>query len=339
MVTTASDRRPVRVAVIGVRHWHSLWDAAYLRTLADMPNVELVGIQDDDLWIARDRAEAVRNPAVFTDYGQMLEEVAPDLVLTLGRHSEMAATVSYVIDSGYPQVAEKPIGVTAEQVRMVADLADAAGAFVTVPFPWRIQPAFTTAVRLLAEGALGELSNIYLRCIRPDYARYLAWDCEWMLDPHAAGGGALRNIGPHFFDILLNLVGDRVAVESAQLNCTTVTGVEDYASVHLRTAGGVIATVEVGNLTPTSDMDVEIRIMGSVGTYLATSSMISLITDEGHEAREVVATPDMTRVWLSDAIARWQRGEGPRSSARDCYEACQLIDRAYQVASRRCESG
>src|SRR5262249_32920129 len=28
-------------------------------------------------------------------------------------------------------------------------------------------------------------------------ARYPAWDCAWMLDPAEAGGGCLRNLGPH----------------------------------------------------------------------------------------------------------------------------------------------
>jgi len=37
---------PIRVAAVGVSHWHSLHDAAYLRLLAEMPDVELVGLQD-----------------------------------------------------------------------------------------------------------------------------------------------------------------------------------------------------------------------------------------------------------------------------------------------------
>ena len=36
----------IRVAAIEVSHWHSLYDAAYLRHLVAMPDVDLVAIQD-----------------------------------------------------------------------------------------------------------------------------------------------------------------------------------------------------------------------------------------------------------------------------------------------------
>ena len=38
----------IRVAAIEVSHWHALYDAAYLRHLVAMPDVELVAIQDSD---------------------------------------------------------------------------------------------------------------------------------------------------------------------------------------------------------------------------------------------------------------------------------------------------
>ena len=46
----------------------------------------------------------------------------------------------------------------------------------------------------------GPLSHIYVRLNRPGPARYQTWDCAWMLDPAEAGGGCLRNLGPHGLD-------------------------------------------------------------------------------------------------------------------------------------------
>ena len=37
---------PIRVAAIEVSHWHSLYDAAYLRHLTAMPDVRVVGLSD-----------------------------------------------------------------------------------------------------------------------------------------------------------------------------------------------------------------------------------------------------------------------------------------------------
>jgi hypothetical protein len=46
----------IRVAAIEVSHWHALNDAAYLRHLVAMPEVELVAVQDSDAALAAKRA-------------------------------------------------------------------------------------------------------------------------------------------------------------------------------------------------------------------------------------------------------------------------------------------
>ena len=75
----------IRVAAIGVCHWHSIYDSAYLRHLAAMEDVEIVGVHDDESDIAAHRvAEIGGGIPTFTCYADMLDEVAPDFVLALG---------------------------------------------------------------------------------------------------------------------------------------------------------------------------------------------------------------------------------------------------------------
>ena len=62
----------IRVAAIEVSHWHALNDAAYLRHLVAMPDVELVAIQDSDAGLVARRAAEVGSPPTFTDYRKML---------------------------------------------------------------------------------------------------------------------------------------------------------------------------------------------------------------------------------------------------------------------------
>ena len=81
----------IRVAAVEVSHWHALNDAAYLRHLIAMPDVELVAIQDSDAGLVAKRAAEVKNPPTFTDRRKMIEQVRPDFVVALGRHSQMAA--------------------------------------------------------------------------------------------------------------------------------------------------------------------------------------------------------------------------------------------------------
>jgi len=149
----------IRIAATEVSHWHSLHDAAYVRHLAAMPDVQLVGVQDPSAEVAAKRAAALGNPPVFTDYRQMLAETRPDFVVALGRHSVMAETAHYLLDHGYPFLMEKPMGISAGEVRGIADKADARKAFVAVPLAQRYQPFVARARQLLAEGRLGPLSH------------------------------------------------------------------------------------------------------------------------------------------------------------------------------------
>ena len=67
----------IRVAAIEVSHWHALYDAAYLRHLVAMPDVELVAIQDSDAGLVARRAAEVGSPPTFTDYRKMLATTRP----------------------------------------------------------------------------------------------------------------------------------------------------------------------------------------------------------------------------------------------------------------------
>ena len=185
----------IRVAAIEVSHWHALNDAAYLRHLVAMPDVELVAIQDSDAGLVARRAAEVGSPPTFTDYRKMLATTRPDFVVALGRHRQMAGIAHDLLDQGYPFLMEKPMGINAPEVEAVAAKAARLDAFVAVPLAQRYGPFATRARELLAAGRFGPLSHIYVRINRPGPARYQAWDCAWMLDPAEAGGGCLRNLG------------------------------------------------------------------------------------------------------------------------------------------------
>src|SRR5437899_8934511 len=142
----------------------------------------------------------------------MLGAPRPEFVIALGRHSTMVEIAHHLLDHGYPFLMEKPMGVNAEEVRRVAEKATAKNAFVAVPLGQRYQPFVTRARQLLAQGRFGPLSHIYFRLNRPTSARYAGWNSPWMLDPEIAGGGCLRNLGPHGFDLFLFLAGEDAQV-------------------------------------------------------------------------------------------------------------------------------
>jgi predicted dehydrogenase len=323
------------VAAIEVSHWHSLHDAAYLRHLAAMPDVALVALHDPRAEIAAQRAQAVGDPPIFTDYRAMLERTRPDFVLALGRHSRMAAIAHHLLDQRYPFLMEKPMGVSAAEVAAVAAKAAATGAFVAVPLAQRYQPFVAHARGWLTDGRFGPLSHVYFRLNRPTSARYPAWDSPWMLDPAEAGGGCLRNLGPHGLDLFLHLTGEEAQVTGAQLSRRSRgQAVEDYASVLLRSAGGVLGTVEVGNTFPRDGTDGECKVAGRDALLLWSGDTMRLVTADGEETVPARPPEPLARTALRDALEHWRRGAPPPISVHDCARAIALVDRAYALAGR-----
>ena len=340
---------PVRVAAIGVSHWHSIYDPAYLRQLHRMADVEIVGLQDQDDAVAAHRAAQVGHPPVFADYSRMLDETRPDFVLALGRHDTMAATAHHLLDRGLPFLMEKPMGLNAEQVRGVVQKVKATNGFAAAPMPLRYSEFAREAQEMKAQGGFGPLSHIYFRMNRFSSARYPAWDSPWMLDPEVAGGGCLRNLGAHGFDMFLLLTGENATVTAAQIsNRAEEQRIEDYASVLLRSESGILGTIEVGytfprrttegasNAQPADKLpdgaDGEWKIAGRDALITAKDGALRIVTRDGETRRpNPPAEPPSFRI-IQDTIACWRNGVAPPVGAFDCCRAVELIDEAYRLA-------
>jgi predicted dehydrogenase len=298
-----------------------------------MPDVELVAIQDSDGGLVVRRAAELGSPPTYTDYRKMLATTRPNFVVALGRHCQMAQIAHELLDLGYPFLMEKPMGISAPEVEAVASKAARLNAFVAVPLAQRYGPFAARAGELLAAGRLGPLSHIYVRINRPGPARYQAWDCAWMLDPAQAGGGCLRNLGPHGLDMFLHLTGEEAQVTGAQLSRRAhERPVEDYASVTVRSASGILGTVEVGNGFPRDGTDGEWKIAGRDAILTMKDGIMKLATVNGDEVFPSATVTPLYFTAVRDALDRWQRGEEPRISVHDCARVVRLIDQAYERA-------
>ena len=324
---------PIRVAAIGVTHWHSLYDSAYLKHLAGMPDFELVAVHDTNAEIAAKRAAVLGDPPIFTDYREMLAKVRPEFVIALGPHNRMTETAHHLLDEGYPFLMEKPMGVNAAEVQSIADKAAAKHAFAAVPLIQRYQPFTLRARALMDEGRLGPLSHFYFRLNRPTSGRYRGWDAAWMLDPDIAGGGVLRNLGSHGLDLFVHLTGEDAEVTGAQISARARgERVDDYASVLLRSTSGVLGTVELGNTFPRDGTDLEFKIAGRDALLLMRDGTLRLETASGAETMTGEPAEPIALTALRDALDHWRRGARPPMSASDCLRAVRLIDRAYELA-------
>jgi len=326
---------PQRVAVIGVSHWHSIYDAAYLELLHGL-QINVVGISDKNRAIVDDRANRFGYQP-FEDYRLMLERTRPDFVVALGRHIDMPSIFRHLVGTGIPFLMEKPWGVDDATVQGLAALVEETNAWVCVPFMTRYSHWAETARKMVQGGELGRVSHIVFRMIRPTMARYAVWDSPWMLNAREAGGGALLNLGSHGFDICRFITGEEPTVMSAVLsNVVHQSEVEDYAHVTLRTPSGIIFHNEVGYTMPTwprNATDGERKLAAAKAIVRAVDGGIHIL---GRDRDETVPTPQgyvggYRRV-LIECFERLGAGKPPPVTARDCAHAVTLIHDAYRIA-------
>jgi predicted dehydrogenase len=323
---------PKRVVVTEVSHWHSAYDAAYLRILRDL-GCDIVGVSDRSARIAVDRAERFGGTP-FTDYRQMVETTKPEFAIALGRHCDMPEIFRFLVGAGVPLVMEKPWGTDADTVSGLARLAAEKGAWVSVPFMQRYSFWAVTAKRMIAAGEFGRISHIFFRGIRPTMRRYIEWDSPWMADKSQAGGGALLNLGPHGFDMARFVTGEEPEVISAVVSRRAE--VEDYAFATMRTPSGILFHNEVGYTMPTwpaNQTDGEQKVAGERLLLRQVSGGLRLL---GPGRDEFIAEPEGWQAGypraIKEALEACGRGDPPPIPASECAHAIRLVFASYRTA-------
>ncbi len=111
----------VRVAFVGAG---SLANSVHYPSLAEMPDVEIVGIAELNQDRMRATAEKYGVENTFTDYREMLESVDADAVYVLMPPHHLFDIAVNVMKSGRHLFIEKPPGVTTYQTAALAELAE-----------------------------------------------------------------------------------------------------------------------------------------------------------------------------------------------------------------------
>jgi predicted dehydrogenase len=278
----------------------------------------------------------------YLDVREALDAARPDFAIAFGRHAEMPEVVRAVLERRVPSLLEKPLGLNAEQVRPLAALAEATGAYAGVSFPRRLSAFMARVHEAHAAGRLRDLAHGHFRIVNGYPSRYPQWGNAWMLDPALSGGGPLRNLGIHGLDqfrLLADLVGaGPIEVVWAATTASLYRGpIEDWAVVALR-AGDFTATVEAGYTYPTDAPggDSEWRLAARDLYLLETGHTLLVRTGADLETVSLATAPQGTAhgypAFVVDALARFAAGRPPAATIADCLAAVELVDRAYARA-------
>ncbi|MFH8656206.1 Gfo/Idh/MocA family protein [Streptomyces afghaniensis] len=179
----------------------------------------------------RDWREVAADPRV-----QAVSITAPNFL-----HREIGVAMA---EAGKHIWIEKPVGLTAEDARAVADAVAKAGVQGAVGFNYRNAPAVEAARELIASGEIGTVTHVRIRLFS-DYAAHPEGALTWRYERERGGSGVLGDLASHGADLARHLLGDITS-----LTADTAIFLPERArptgatAGHSRASGGELGPVE-----------------------------------------------------------------------------------------------
>lgn len=203
--------KKLRVGVVGTGN---IFVSAHLEPLLKHEEVELVALCD----IKREKAERIASdrqiPFVYEDYRQMLKEQELDVVDICTPNLLHSKVAVEALRAGAHVFCEKPDAVNPEEAQKMADAAEEAGKLLMVMRNNRFSPQAQYLKRYIDEGHAGEIYTGRCGWLR---RRGIPGKGGWFTTKELSGGGPLIDLGVHFIDLAIWLMGNPrpVAVSGA----------------------------------------------------------------------------------------------------------------------------
>ena len=211
-----------------------------------------------------------------TDYREVLADPEVEVVSICAPnllHREIGVAAA---EAGKPFWIEKPVGRNVEETAAVAAAANAAGLVTSVGFNYRHAPAVEHTRELVADGALGRITNVRA-VFFSGYASEPKGVLSWRFDRQQAGSGALGDLLSHVVDLLQYLVGP-----VAEVTALTSTVYSERPILPMGSATH-FAVIEDGELGTVENEDYaatlvrfadQARGAGAVGTLEASRAIV-----------------------------------------------------------------
>lgn len=165
-------------------------------SLASFDDVEIAAICDLDPARLQKTADRYEVEHRYSDYRQMIEQIAPDAVYVIGQPHIMYDIWTWCLSEGLNLCIEKPMGITLHQARMLAYLADQKGCITQVSFQRRTCPM----VVQLREECLKRGPIVHAECA--------FYKCE--VRPYLHARDHMMDDGVHAIDTLRWMCGGEV---------------------------------------------------------------------------------------------------------------------------------
>lgn len=187
--------KPVKLGMISFAHMHAY---SYAAAIKELPDVEFVGIADDDAARATKVAKTLGVKA-FPTYEDLLStDVQGIVVCSENVHHRRHVVVA--AQHGKHAMCEKPLATTKEDAEAMIEVCRRANVKLMTAFPCRYHPAFVRLRQAVKGGELGKV--LAIRGTNQGQCPF-----GWFVDKKLAGGGAVIDHTVHVTDLIRYLTG------------------------------------------------------------------------------------------------------------------------------------
>jgi predicted dehydrogenase len=198
----------------------------------------------------RVRAVCAENniPQWFTDVGEMLSAVKPDLVHIVTPNATHFPLTLQCLDAGAWVFCEKPLCRSLDEFDQIDRAEQRTGRYVSTVFQWRFGSAAQHLKYLMESGDLGRLLVTTCQTLWYRDAAYyqVPWRGKWATE----SGGPTMAHGIHLMDLMLWLVGDWQEVTAMIGTLDRQIEVEDVSMALVRFKDGSMGSVTNSVLSP-----------------------------------------------------------------------------------------
>jgi predicted dehydrogenase len=286
MTTT---RRPIGVALAGFGWMGRVHTQAYSRVLHHFPQLavtpELVAVADEVPGRAEEAADQFGFATPTRDWREIAADPHVEAVSVAAPnflHREIGVAMAR---AGKHIWIEKPVGLTTDDARAVADAVKEAGVAGAVGFNYRNAPAVAAAREMIGSGELGTVTHVRFRLFS-DYAAHPEGALTWRYERERGGSGVLGDLAAHGVDLARYLLGEiesvaadtaifvpeRARPTGATAGHTRATGGElgpveneDYVTSLLRFASGARGVLEASRVAVGEQNNYGFEIHGTKG--------------------------------------------------------------------------
>lgn len=282
----------------------------------------------DEAKLAEGRKRFPGVAKTYRGYEELLRDPEVEAVYVPLPNAQHCEWTIKAAEHGKHVLCEKPLALTATEVRDMTAACAAHGVILMEAFMYRYSARTRQVIEVLRRGALGEI-----KFINSSFRFLLTNPASIKLRPEL-GGGALYDVGCYpvnFAGLVADTIAGGTAVArpgSVSAECARVGGVDEICSALLKYPSGLIAALHCGF---NAHKRVVAEITGTQGVLEVPDTFFdnagSLVLTQGDERREIpVPASDRYRLEVEDFADAVLQHRAPQLGLEESLRNAEVID-------------